>query len=238
MKRNDVLWGALLVGAGGLLLLQNFGLLGPAQSMIWALLFALAGAGFLGLFLTNRSQWWPLIPGFVFFGLAAIIGLQAIAPVVAAQWSGTLFLGSLSTGFWLIYVTRPKLWWAIIPAGVLTTVAIVAGIGQTLPEYAGSVLFFGLAATFGLVYLLPTPPNHMGWALIPAGICTVIGLLTFATSTAVLNYTWPIGLILAGLYVMYRTFSARSSLSAADEPAPHATRTEDRYDEPTLPQPH
>lgn len=237
MKRNDFLWGGLLVGAGALLLLQNFGLFGPVQSTIWALLFALVSAGFLGLFITNRSQWWPLIPGFVFFGLAAIISLQAIAPSIAAQWSGTLFLGSLSTGFWLIYVTRPKLWWAIIPAGVLTTVAVVAAIGQTFPEYAGSVLFFGLAATFGLVYLLPTPPNHLRWALIPAGICSVIGLLTLTTSTVVLNYTWPIGLILAGLYVMYRTVSTRSTPSVVDEFQPEP-RKEDRYDEPTLPQPH
>lgn len=238
MKRNEFLWGGLLVGAGVLLLLQNFGLFGSAESMIWMLLFAAASAGFLGLFVTNPSQWWPLIPGFVFFGLAAIIGLQAIAPGLAAQWSGPLFLGSLSLGFWLIYITHPKLWWAIIPGGVLSTLAVVAGIGQTFPAYGGSTLFFGLAATFGLVYLLPTPPNHMDWALIPAGICTVLGSLTLTTSTTILNYTWPIALILVGLYMMYRTFGGRPAASGADEPAQRETRKEDRYDEPTLPQPH
>lgn len=240
MKRNELMWGGLLVGAGALLLLQNLGLLGPAQDTIWTLLFAVTGAAFLGLFLTNRALWWPLIPAFVFFSLAAIVGLQAITPGFATRWNGSIILGGIALGFWTIYATHPKLWWAIIPGGVLTTLAIVAGIGQASAGqvYAGGVFFLGLAVTFGLVYLLPTPPNRMRWALIPAGVAGVLGLISLTATASILNYVWPIALILVGLYLMYRTLGGRTTRSVADAPPQPATRREERYDEPTLPQPH
>ena len=142
MKRNELVWGTLMVLAGMLLLGQSLGLLGTAAETIWALLFAVTGAAFLAVYRSDRGHWWPLIPGFVFFSLATIIGLSAMAPAFAATWGGAIILGGIGLGFWTVYATHPTEWWAIIPAGVLTTLAVVTGVDQALPgqDNAGGFL--------------------------------------------------------------------------------------------------
>lgn len=233
MKRSDLIWGSLLLGAGAVLLVQNFGVFGPAQALLWTLLFALSGAAFVGVVLSERSQWWALIPGATLLSLALLTGVQQLAPAFGAAWGGPLFLAGIGLGFGAIYLLDRGRWWAIIPCGALLSLALVAAVETLRPGAdGGSVLFFGLAVTFGLIYLLPTPPQHMAWALFPAGLCALIGLLILTATTTALPIVWPIALILAGLYLIYRTLRSRRAQLRP------TTRLEDRHDDPTLPQPH
>jgi hypothetical protein len=212
MKRSylPLAFGALLVGAGVLLLLQNFGVLTFGWDLIWSLLFALGGAAFVAVFLKDREQWWAIIPGFTLLGIGGLIGLAAILPESAGAWGGTFFLGAISLAFWVIYALRRENWWAVIPGGVLLTLAVVAGLAEAAGGIAtGGLFFLGLAATFGLVYLLPTPEGRMKWAIIPAGILGAMGVLIILAATSVVNYLWPLALILAGLYLVYRSFFSR-----------------------------
>jgi len=212
MKRSylPLAFGALLVIAGVLLLLQNFSVLTFGWDLIWSLLFALGGAAFVAVFLKDREQWWAIIPGFTLLGIGGLIGLAAILPESAGAWGGTFFLGAISLAFWVIFALRRENWWAVIPGGVLLTLAVVAGLAEAAGGIATSGLFFlGLAATFGLVYLLPTPEGRMKWAIIPAGILGAMGVLIILAATAVVNYLWPLALILAGLYLVYRSFFSR-----------------------------
>ena len=62
--------GALLVAFGVLFLLQNFGLFGGAEDLVFLVLFGAGGLAFLYVFATNQQQWWAVIPGFVLLGLA------------------------------------------------------------------------------------------------------------------------------------------------------------------------
>ncbi len=212
MKRSylPLAFGALLVIAGVLLLLQNFAILTFGWDLIWALLFALGGVAFVAVFLNDREQWWAIIPGFTLLGLGGLIGLAAILPESAGAWGGTFFLSAISLAFWVIYAIRRENWWAVIPGGVLLTLAVVAGLAEAFGGIAtGGLFFLGLAATFGLVYLLPTPEGRMKWALIPAGILGAMGVFIILAATSVINYLWPVALILLGLYLVYRSFMAR-----------------------------
>ena len=212
MKRFDArtintVGAILLIGVGILLLLQNFGILGGVVALIWSLIFAAGGLIFLYMFLTNRTQWWAIIPGFTLLGLAALIALDQFLPRIGDALGGTIFLGGIGLAFWVIYFLNREHWWAVIPGGVMFTVALIAGLDAAFEgAETGGVLFLGLGLTFGLLSFLPTPQGRMKWALIPAAVLLVMGLLITAATTGILAYLWPAALIVAGLYLLFRMF--------------------------------
>lgn len=201
MRRNlNALWGLLLIGLGILYLLQNFGVLDGLE-FIWPVLFVVAGVAFLFVFFTNRAHWWALIPGFTLLGLAATAGSQLLLSEFPGEWSGAIFLGAIGLSFWAVYLARRENWWAIIPGGVLLTLATVTGVSDIMAEMGtGSVFFLGLAVTFALVFLA----THMRWALIPAAALAVMGVLLIIGLENLINFIWPIALILAGLFLIIR----------------------------------
>jgi hypothetical protein len=201
--------GILLLIAGAVLLLQNLGVLGETiMNLVWVLLFGLGGLAFLLVFFFNREHWWALIPGCTLLGLAVLIGfgeqLQAAA--------GALFMAAIGLSFALIYILRREHWWPIIPAGSLFSVAaLILAAGAGAEAASVGVLFLGLALTFLLVYLLPGEHPERRWALIPAGVLAVLGVVSFISlsSLAVMNYIWPAALIVGGGYLLWRTWRMR-----------------------------
>lgn len=200
--------GLILVLAGVVFLLQNLRIirLGGLGDLVIASLFGLGALAFLAVYIANRQHWWSLIPAGALFGISGLIGLEAIAPRVASAFGGSLFLGSLGLAFWLIYVTDRQHWWAIIPGGVLSTLALVAGADRIIPGgFGGAIFFLGLAATFGLLYFVPvTDKAHTRWALIPAAICLVLAFIVAASLSTLAGYIWPLALILVGIYLLIR----------------------------------
>ena len=211
MKRieGSIIFGTALVCIGVLFLLQNLGVLGALAGLLWALLFAGGGAAFLLAFAGAPARWWALIPGFTLLSLGALIGLQELFPALAGPWGGALFLGGISMGFFAVELTDRTRWWALIPAGVLLTLALIAGLSAYWngPE-VGWVLFLGLALTFGLVAIVPTPHGYMRWALFPAGVMLAMALLGLAFTSEVVSIFWPAALILAGLLLAARALRA------------------------------
>ena len=212
MKRFDVrtvntVGAILLIVVGILLLLQNLGILVGIVALIWSLLFGIVGAVSLYNFLTNRANWWTVILGLALLGLAARIALDQFWPQVGDALGGTLFLGGIGLGFWVVYFVNREHWWAVIPGGVMFTVALVAGLDAVFEgAETGGVLFLGLGLTFGLLYFLPTPYRQMKGAVIPAIVLLMVGLLSTAATTGVLEYLWAIALIVVGLYLLFRMF--------------------------------
>jgi hypothetical protein len=216
MKRfnlnNRFFWGALLLGLGLLLLLQNLNILNFVWSALWTILFAAGGVFFLFMFAADRhGNWWAIIPGLALLGLASTIGIESIFPRLGNAVGGALFLAQLGASFWVIYLLDRSRWWAIIPGGVLLTLAVVASLDHVLPGFeTGSVFFLGLAATFGLVYLKPGTPGRMGWALIPAAVLLAIAIVTgLAAAGPLFKYIWPAILIAIGAWMVYQTVRPR-----------------------------
>lgn len=211
MKRfeTSMIAGLLLIGAGVLFLLTNLGVIGSAIATLWALIFALCGVAFLRAYTMDHARWWALIPGCIFLGLGALVGLDQFGLAGAGAWGGALFLGAISLGFWLVYLTSPARWWAIIPGGTLLTLAAIAGLSDHWPGTdLGWLFFLGLALTFGLAYLDPSAERRRRWALYPAAGLAAMALLAIASLGATLNVIGPIALILAGLYLAYRAIRA------------------------------
>ncbi|MDR7082512.1 hypothetical protein J2X01_001801 [Arthrobacter ginsengisoli] len=229
--RTSIIAGVTLLAAGLLLLLDLLGILDSA-ALVWPLLFAAAGTVFLTLFLRSRDNWWAAIPGSVFLGLAAVILITLLWPRAAADWAAALLFLFMGTGFGAVYVRERSNWWALIPCGVMLTLAIVVALP---PAWEGmplaAVLFLGLAATFAslsLVPVYPAPgfhpasspgsgepaqPARMKWPLIPAAVLAVLGLI-FAVQATVLvtasEFLVPALLLLAGVALLVYAYRHRA----------------------------
>jgi hypothetical protein len=176
------------------------------RALVWSALFGVAALTFLWAYITDRhASWWAVIPGTTLLGLAAIILLGILN--FQGAWIATLFLASMSAGFWVTYLGNRDFWWAVIPGGTIASVAALPLVGEQFGDQAVvATLFFGLAATFALVYALPAPYNHthMIWALIPAAVFALMGLSFLLSYTSALAYIWPLGMIIAGIYILFR----------------------------------
>ena len=130
MKKDQsrLIWGGILILAGILFLLQELNILGNAFQYLWLMLMAAGAAVFIWIYFTKKEQWWAIIPGLTLLGLS-LSGLDSLLDFYpGSNWTGAVFLGCIGAAFWLIYLRRQDQWWAIIPGGVLITLAAVAGL--------------------------------------------------------------------------------------------------------------
>ena len=209
MTRSPVriVGGILLVVVGILTLLQGLGALDNIAPIFWAIIFCIGGILLLYIFLANRVHWWAIIPGFLLLSVAALLVVEEFAPDLGGDWEGVLVLGGIGAAFWVIYFMKREQWWAIIPGGVMVTLALVTGLSSTLDsDVAGGVFFLGLGLTFGLMAFLPSSEGRMKWAPIPGAILLIIGAVIMSASTEVFKYLWPAALILVGIYLIVRVF--------------------------------
>jgi hypothetical protein len=213
MRRRDitVVGGLLLVIVGTLAMLWSLDAVALDWELLVGAILAVGGLAFLMVYGRNRAHWWAVIPGFSLLAFAVVIGLESSASRAVRAWNGAVFLGTIGLGFWVVYIGRREFWWAVIPGGTLFTLALVAGLAQTRPGMeVGGAFFLGIGLTFGLLYMLNLR-RRMAWALIPAAVCFLFGLLLVLAAVAALEYVWPALLVLAGLAVLLRGFLRPSS---------------------------
>ena len=210
--RIRIVGGILLITVGILSLLSSLGIFVGGLDLFWALLFGAGGALFLYVFLSDRENWWAIIPGFVLISIGVLIALERFAPRGIGDWGGVLVSSGIGFAFWAIYFVKREHWWAIIPGSVMLTIAIVVGLTSPLENAGidtGGVFLLGLGLTFGLLALLPSPQGRMKWALIPAAVLLVIGLLITTAAAELVQFIGPAALILVGLYLIFRMFRSR-----------------------------
>lgn len=203
MKRFDprIVFGFLLLTGGGLALLQALGYLQNASDIFWGGAFLALGLIFLALLF--GGHWWSVFPGFTLLAIGALI----LLPEPLDDFGGAVFLGGIGLAFWVAYFTeRGERWWALIPAGVLTTLAGVTIASARFGSFeTGGFFFLGLAVTFLLVAVLA----DMRWAYWPALALGVIGALLTASLFEIVNYVWAAGLIAGGAFLLYSYFARR-----------------------------
>jgi hypothetical protein len=178
----------LLIALGVWGVAQSFGWLSglgglPAVLLFGTLAFLLVRVG------TSRGEWGWTFAAFPLIGLA-------LASIVPSGLDGFAFLGSIGVGFAYVYRLNPGRWWAVIPAGVLWSLALTALLdarGMGAPS-SGAVLMFGLALTFFLLTRLPQRPQ--AWGIFPAIVLLVLGVVSLTTAAS-----WLLPLALIGIGV-------------------------------------
>lgn len=166
------------------------------------------------------------VRGGVIGGLILVIlgGLALINQVFDIQW-GESFVTLLMTGLALLFLvagllTRESGWF--IPSGIIGGLA--AGFALTTwpfenlftEDVDGGVFLLAFAGGWVAITLMTaifTDTTHW-WALIPGAIIGLVGLTevfggVFENALELLNYVWPVALILGGAYILYRVYRPR-----------------------------
>lgn len=209
-SRNTLVWGAVLVGAGVLLLLQNVGILRFVEDLIFALLFGGVGVASLVVFSADtEKRWWAAIVGFGALAMAVIIGLEGILPRLADRYGGQLFAGMVGAALLLVYLLQPKRLWALISGGLLASIAAATTLDELLPrsleDLAVMVFFAGMAGVFAMIYRTsPDPDAPRRWARYAAWGSVGFALLAFVTTGMIGKFVWPAVLIATGGYFLLR----------------------------------
>ena len=199
--------GVMLFLAMTTLLVDNVG--GEWVGSLFLLLIALS---FLIVYLSNRTRTWALL-------VAYILGVLSLAPAMSsgggdtAAYFGAVFLFAVGLPFFILYIQSKENWWAIIPAGVMTVLAVITALaiaGWIRDEhqggYANAILMGGLAATFAVVWLRHAKP----WAKIVTIVlaAVAVGSMFFATYSQIL---WPVAIILVGTYLFYTALRPKTA---------------------------
>ncbi|MCJ7824735.1 MAG: hypothetical protein MUP44_07540, partial [Anaerolineales bacterium] len=139
-RSQSLVWGGLLI---------VFGIMSLANSYlnfsiwVWIGVLAASGVGVLAVYLGDRKERWTLIPAYVLFaitGLLLFIELNLVRDSLIA----TFTLVVIALPFLFVYFQDRAHWWALIPAYVLLSIAVML----TLVEY--NLLRDAFVATFVL----------------------------------------------------------------------------------------
>ncbi len=203
-------WNWRILAGGGLILMGVIALLDAVfqvqlSGMLWSALFLLGGVALLAVLANDRKQWWAAIPGFTLLGIGTLIGLGRLAPALTEQIGGMIVLGGIGLSFIVVYFLNRHFWWAIIPAGVMVSLVVMLLLEPFFGDSIAWIFLLGLAATFGVVYLLPgAGGERMEWAIWPAGVMAVISLIVMGVSVEWAAYAIPALMILGGIVLFVR----------------------------------
>jgi hypothetical protein len=202
--RTPAFWGILLILGGIAMLFQNLFDI-RLGGLFWGTAFLLGGVAFIIQINRPERPWWPLIPGVTLLGIGTSILLGVLLPSVERYLGGALVLGGIGLAFLLVYLRQREHWWAVIPAGVMFTLALVSTLDQGIYWNidTGGVFLMGLGVTFLVVAWLPG--QNQRWAYIPGGILAAMGMLIAGASGAWLNIVGPTIIILLGGWLIFRS---------------------------------
>ena len=219
---HSLIWGGLLIALGLALIANNMGWLGDWNVPVWSLILGAFSLIFLVTYLSDRTQWWALIPGLVILGIAVAVFL-AEEDLVSGEIVATFILGGIGLPFLLIFVTDRRHWWALIPGMTMSGIALAVlleGLGLISDTAVAGIIVGGVSLGFLSIYLAD---REQWWTLIPGGIIGTVAL--FLLMATVIEFVWPVALILLGLFLLRGSLGRkqrRSSPSAVRVPSPPA----------------
>jgi hypothetical protein len=103
-----------------------------------------------------------------------------------------------------------RFWWAIIPAGVMASLALTVLVEGLTRFDGGGVLLLGMAITFASLTVLPGMTGNRQWPLIPAGVLFVVSMFALFDKFNLTNLIWAVILIAAGSFLVVRSLLQRN----------------------------
>src|SRR6266498_3624681 len=154
LKDRSRNWWALIPGGVMVFLALTTLLVNSTKGDEWvgALFLFMIALSFLMVYLNNRTRLWALLVAYI----NAVLG---IGPLMAtggrdAAYYGPIFLLAVALAFYVVYFRSTTNWWAIIPAGAVMTIAIVAALSTSgivafawEEAFMTALLMVGLSAT-------------------------------------------------------------------------------------------
>lgn len=169
---------------------------------------------------------------FVFGIVLVVIGLVAVGDQL---WQPTADIGGLvmlAIGLGLVAAfAYTRQYGYLVPGGIVTGIGAGVLVSQTWTvkgsEAEGGVVTLGLALGFFAIWAIAEAVHlerRHWWPIVPGTILGIVGsaLLVGGDAVRVLDY-WGIGLVVVGLFVMWRTWADRAPSGRAPSdraPAP------------------
>lgn len=168
---------------------------------------------FLAVHLINRRKVWPLIVAGVFGLLAVVFTIEEFLP--QSDLGPAVFTFLLGLVFLVIHLRRRRVWWPVIPGGVLCLIAVIIQMEETLgigEPWSPCLFFLGMSAIFGYLYLISNEANKLAWARYPAVALAGVGIFVVVVEG---GGQWfgkillPIALLAAGVIYILRAIRAK-----------------------------
>ncbi len=176
-KITSVFWGVVLIALGGLWLAGRLDYIhfDLFSSQIWVVILAVASAAFfLSYFLNGVRHWGWLFPAFICAALALTVWMGISD--MDGSFMGMPILAAVALPFYVGFALDRRNWGLLIPAWVLTVLALITLFADnTQGEWLGALFLFGAGLPFLVVYLRD---RSRKWALIPAWVLAVLGTIT------------------------------------------------------------
>jgi len=163
--------------------------------VMWAI-----GIPFIVVYLVNRKNWWALIPG----GVMMAVGIIPILTLsMRDEVMGVFVLWVIAAPFLIVYLANRKNWWALIPGGTLFVIGFMPLLAsyEVQGQIIAGVFFIGLAAVFGLLYLVNLGKPDMFWPVYPAAMLLAVGIGVMVFGQ---NW-WPLVLVALGVIFLIRS---------------------------------
>jgi lipid-A-disaccharide synthase-like uncharacterized protein len=171
-----IFWGIALIALGALSLADKLGYvnLELITNQMWTIAFAVTSAAFfLSYILSGVKQWGWLFPALIFAALALTIKMtdgNPDGPIIAIP-----ILLSIAIPFYVGYLMNHRHWGLLIPAWVLTVVAVIPALTERIDSNLIAALFlYAIALPFLVAYLVN---RQRQWAFITAAVMAFIGSL-------------------------------------------------------------
>jgi hypothetical protein len=207
-RKQSLIWGSLLIFFGIVALVETYT---DLTDWVWVAILAAGGLVVFGVYLTDRSEGWLLIPAYVMWAIAGLIALIALE-ILRDEAIATFVMAAIALPFLVVFLRDREQWWALIPAYVLLAIGVMVGLiglGVLDDLLVPAYIMFVIGIPFLVVYARNTAN---WWALIPGGIMVFMGLAFLVAETAI-EYVGPVALILVGVWVLVRQFIRRGPVA-------------------------
>ena len=210
MKRSaNLFWGITLILLSAALLADRLGYIDFARisTNAWVFIFGGAAVLFLLAYLLNGvKQWGWLFPTLICAALSLTIALATRA--LAGSFLGVPILVAIAMPFYAGFIVNRQSWGLLIPAWVLTVLAMITLLAdQGNGELIGGLFLLVAALPFLIVYIMN---RSRRWALIPTWALFVLGLISLLSTHANGNlvgalFLYAVALPFLAVYLMDRS---------------------------------
>ena len=204
-KKHNLVLGGLLILFGALALVET---LFALNAWVYVAVLFAGGIGVFGIYAVDRAERSLLVISYALVVVALLVALLTL-DVLWDPFVATFVLFAIALPFMVAFLRSDRTRWGmLIPAYILFAVGVMVPLTETgfLEDIlVAAYVLFAVSIPFFVVY---ARDSSNWWALIPAGITAAIGL-SFLIAENAAEYIIPVGLIIAGAWILVRQFTGK-----------------------------